>query len=116
MLSTVLSLCVFSISDRIGPHLLQFILAMYVYNLQDPHQRYNLIGLPVMYLQELSSEKSKTASVETRLSSELSTREQEIAALHARMKASYEEHTHQTQKLNSKVRAQPITTALQMNV
>lgn len=56
-----------------------------------------------MCLQELSHEKSKTAAVETRLSSELSGREQEIAALHARMKASYDEHTHQTKKLNSKV-------------
>lgn len=59
-----------------------------------------------MCLQELNTEKSKTASVETRLSSELSARQQEITALNARMKASYNEHTLQTQKLNSKVRLQ----------
>ncbi|KAK1802343.1 hypothetical protein P4O66_022011, partial [Electrophorus voltai] len=55
--------------------------------------------------QELSGEKSKTASVETRLSSELSAREQEMVALHARMKASYDEHTAQTQQLNSKIQS-----------
>ncbi|XP_035377005.1 ribosome-binding protein 1b isoform X3 [Electrophorus electricus] len=54
---------------------------------------------------ELSGEKSKTASVETRLSSELSAREQEMVALHARMKASYDEHTAQTQQLNSKIQS-----------
>ncbi|KAK3509974.1 hypothetical protein QTP70_023795 [Hemibagrus guttatus] len=54
---------------------------------------------------ELNTEKSKTASVETRLSSELSARQQEITALNARMKASYDEHTLQTQKLNSKIQS-----------
>lgn len=62
--------------------------------------------MSVVGWQELSTEKSKMASVETKLSSELNAREQEIAALHARMKASYDEHTNQTQKLNSKVRVQ----------
>ncbi|XP_041745356.2 ribosome-binding protein 1 isoform X5 [Coregonus clupeaformis] len=52
---------------------------------------------------ELSSEKSKVASVETRLSSQLSSREQEMIALQARMQASYQDHVAQTQKLNAKV-------------
>nr|XP_029541390.1 ribosome-binding protein 1-like isoform X4 [Oncorhynchus nerka] len=52
---------------------------------------------------ELSAEKSKVASVETRLSSQLSSREQEMIALQARMQASYQDHVAQTQKLNAKV-------------
>ncbi|XP_030234743.1 ribosome-binding protein 1a isoform X4 [Gadus morhua] len=52
---------------------------------------------------ELSTEKSKVASVETRLSSQLSKREQEMIALQARMQASYQDHVAQTQKLNAKV-------------
>ena len=44
------------------------------------------------------------ASVETRLSSQLSKREQEMIALQARMQASYQDHVAQTQKLNAKVR------------
>lgn len=79
---------------------------MCMYNIRYSHVHYNVIVLTFMPLQELNSEKSKMASVETRLSSELSVREQEITALHARMKASYDEHTQQTQKLNSKVRVQ----------
>lgn len=53
--------------------------------------------------QELSAEKSKVASVETRLSSQLSKREQEMIALQARMQASYQDHVAQTQELNGKV-------------
>lgn len=53
--------------------------------------------------QELSAEKSKVTSVETRLSSQLSKREQEMIALQARMQASYQDHVAQTQMLNSKV-------------
>lgn len=53
--------------------------------------------------QELSAEKSKVASVETRLSSQLSKREQEMIALQARMQASYQDHVAQTQTLNAKV-------------
>lgn len=41
--------------------------------------------------------------METRLSSQLSKREQEIIALQARMQASYQDHVAQTQSLNSKV-------------
>lgn len=54
-------------------------------------------------MQELSAEKSKVASVETRLSSQLSKREQEMIALQARMQASYQDHVAQTQTLNAKV-------------
>ncbi|KAM9804227.1 ribosome-binding protein 1a [Neosynchiropus ocellatus] len=52
---------------------------------------------------ELNTEKSKVASVETRLSSQLSKREQEIIALQARMQASYQDHVSQTQSLNAKI-------------
>ncbi|XP_008428403.1 ribosome-binding protein 1a isoform X2 [Poecilia reticulata] len=52
---------------------------------------------------ELSAEKSKVASVETRLSSQLSKREQEMIALQARMQASYQDHVAQTQRLNAKI-------------
>ncbi|CAL8257921.1 unnamed protein product [Lota lota] len=52
---------------------------------------------------ELLTEKSKVASVETRLSSQLSKREQEMIALQARMQASYQDHVAQTQRLNAKV-------------
>uniref|UniRef100_A0A672PVJ8 Ribosome binding protein 1b n=1 Tax=Sinocyclocheilus grahami TaxID=75366 RepID=A0A672PVJ8_SINGR len=54
---------------------------------------------------ELSSAKSKMTSVETRMSSELSARGQEIAALQARMQASYQEHVKETQQLNSKIQS-----------
>ncbi|XP_066510469.1 ribosome-binding protein 1b isoform X2 [Hoplias malabaricus] len=54
---------------------------------------------------ELTTEKSKLVSVETRMSSVLSAREQEITALHARMKASYDDHALQTQQLNSKIQS-----------
>lgn len=53
--------------------------------------------------QELSAEKSKVANVETKLSSQLSKREQEMIALQARMQASYQDHVAQTQRLNAKV-------------
>lgn len=43
------------------------------------------------------------ANVETRLSSQLSKREQEMMALQARMQASYQDHVSQTQALNAKV-------------
>nr|XP_046258329.1 ribosome-binding protein 1a isoform X3 [Scatophagus argus] len=52
---------------------------------------------------ELSAEKSKVTSVETRLSSQLSKREQEMIALQARMQASYQDHVAQTQALNAKI-------------
>ncbi|KAI4884929.1 hypothetical protein NFI96_013221 [Prochilodus magdalenae] len=54
---------------------------------------------------ELSAEKSKVALVETRLSSQLSKREQEMIALQARMQASYQDHLAETQQLNAKVAA-----------
>lgn len=48
-------------------------------------------------------EKSKVASVETKLNSQLSKREQEMIALQARMQSSYQDHVAQTQRLNAKV-------------
>lgn len=41
--------------------------------------------------------------METRLSSQLSKREQEMIALQARMQASYQDHVAQTQGLTAKV-------------
>jgi len=49
-------------------------------------------------------------SLETRISSELSARGQEIAALQAQMQTSYQEHIKETQQLNGKVTSQqPLT-------
>ncbi|XP_052394697.1 ribosome-binding protein 1-like isoform X10 [Carassius gibelio] len=54
---------------------------------------------------ELSSAKSKVTSIETHMSSELSTRGQEIAALQARIQDSDQEHVKETQQLNSKIQS-----------
>uniref|UniRef100_W5NF98 Ribosome binding protein 1b n=1 Tax=Lepisosteus oculatus TaxID=7918 RepID=W5NF98_LEPOC len=54
---------------------------------------------------ELHAEKSKTASVEARLKEQLSSRDQEIAALQARMQASYQDHVKETQQLNAKIQS-----------
>uniref|UniRef100_A0A671MST6 Ribosome-binding protein 1-like n=1 Tax=Sinocyclocheilus anshuiensis TaxID=1608454 RepID=A0A671MST6_9TELE len=54
---------------------------------------------------ELSSAKSKMTSVETHMSSELSARGQEIAALQACMQDSDQEHVKETQQLNSKIQS-----------
>ncbi|XP_057181691.1 ribosome-binding protein 1b isoform X3 [Triplophysa rosa] len=58
---------------------------------------------------ELNSAKSKMTSVETRMSAELSAREQRIAALQAslqeRLQASLQEHVLETQQLNSKIQS-----------
>lgn len=67
-----------------------------------------------IFVKELNSAKSKMTSVETRMSSELSAREQRIAALQAslqeRLKATLQEHVLETEQLNSKVRGhQPFT-------
>ncbi|MBN3309176.1 RRBP1 protein, partial [Amia calva] len=51
---------------------------------------------------ELNSEKSKVVSVEARLKEQLSSRDQEITALQARMQASYKDHVAETQQLNAK--------------
>lgn len=69
---------------------------------QEPELNSNGSDCSFIY-QELSAEKSKVASVETRLSSQLSKREQEMIALQARMQASYQDHVAQTQRLNAKV-------------
>ncbi|XP_016116971.1 ribosome-binding protein 1-like isoform X2 [Sinocyclocheilus grahami] len=54
---------------------------------------------------ELSSAKSKMTSVETHMSSELSARGQEIAALQASMQDSDQEHVKESQQLNSKIQS-----------
>lgn len=54
---------------------------------------------------ELGAEKSRLVSVETRLSSELSGRQQELMALQARMQASYQEHLMETQQLTGKIQS-----------
>uniref|UniRef100_A0AAY4E739 Ribosome receptor lysine/proline rich domain-containing protein n=1 Tax=Denticeps clupeoides TaxID=299321 RepID=A0AAY4E739_9TELE len=54
---------------------------------------------------ELSAEKSKVAQVETRLSSQLSAREQEMIALQARMQASYQDHMAETHKYKAKIQS-----------
>nr|XP_023652089.1 ribosome-binding protein 1 isoform X1 [Paramormyrops kingsleyae] len=54
---------------------------------------------------ELSVEKTKLTNVETRLSSQLSSREQEMKALQARMQASYQDHVAETQRLNAKIQS-----------
>ncbi|XP_033874960.2 ribosome-binding protein 1b isoform X1 [Acipenser ruthenus] len=53
---------------------------------------------------ELTAEKTKVASVECKLKEQLASREQEIAALQARMQASYQDHVTETQQLQTKVR------------
>ncbi|MGH0137532.1 UNVERIFIED_CONTAM: hypothetical protein FKN15_029378 [Acipenser sinensis] len=52
---------------------------------------------------ELTAEKTKVASVECKLKEQLASREQEVAALQARMQASYQDHVTETQKLQTKV-------------
>ncbi|TRY96127.1 hypothetical protein DNTS_015947, partial [Danionella cerebrum] len=54
---------------------------------------------------ELSVEKSKLTSIETRLSSQLSKREQDLIALKARMQGSHQDHLAETQQLNAKIKA-----------
>ncbi|XP_031434715.1 ribosome-binding protein 1a isoform X1 [Clupea harengus] len=54
---------------------------------------------------ELSAEKSKVAHTETRLSTKLSTREQEMVALQARMQASYQDHVAETHKSKAKIQS-----------
>lgn len=76
-----------------------------------------ILSLIVLFIyQELSAEKAKVASVETRLSSQLSKREQEMVALQARMQASYQDHVAQTQRLNAKVSLIHITLNLKSQI
>ncbi|KFO85717.1 Ribosome-binding protein 1, partial [Buceros rhinoceros silvestris] len=53
---------------------------------------------------ELAAERSKAAAVEGKLKEQLFTREREIAAVQARMQASYQDHVSETQQLQGKIR------------
>ncbi|NXT88112.1 RRBP1 protein, partial [Anhinga rufa] len=53
---------------------------------------------------ELVAERAKAAAVEGKLKEQLLTREQEIAAVQARMQASYQDHVSETQQLQGKIR------------
>ncbi|NXQ78775.1 RRBP1 protein, partial [Nyctibius grandis] len=53
---------------------------------------------------ELAAERAKAAAVEGKLKEQLLAREREIAAVQARMQASYQEHVSETQQLQGKIR------------
>ncbi|NWQ75500.1 RRBP1 protein, partial [Columbina picui] len=53
---------------------------------------------------ELSAERAKAVAVEGKLKEQLLTREREIAAVQARMQASYQDHISETQQLQGKIR------------
>ncbi|NXP81775.1 RRBP1 protein, partial [Ramphastos sulfuratus] len=57
-------------------------------------------GLP-----ELAAERAKAASVEGKLKEQLLAHEREIAAVQARMQASYQDHVSETQQLQGKIRS-----------
>ncbi|XP_074845416.1 ribosome-binding protein 1 isoform X2 [Carettochelys insculpta] len=54
---------------------------------------------------ELAAEKAKAVAVETKLKEQVLAREQEIAAVQARMQASYQDHVNETQQLQGKIRS-----------
>uniref|UniRef100_A0A8C3KW26 Ribosome binding protein 1 n=1 Tax=Calidris pygmaea TaxID=425635 RepID=A0A8C3KW26_9CHAR len=53
---------------------------------------------------ELAAERAKAVAVEGRLKEQLLAREREIAAVQARMQASYQDHVSETQQLQGKIR------------
>ncbi|KFP00452.1 Ribosome-binding protein 1, partial [Calypte anna] len=53
---------------------------------------------------ELAVERAKAVAVEGKLKEQLLTREREIAAVQARMQASYQDHVSETQQLQGKIR------------
>ncbi|KFW70940.1 Ribosome-binding protein 1, partial [Pygoscelis adeliae] len=53
---------------------------------------------------ELAAERAKAVAVEGKLKEQLLTREREIAAVQARMQASYQDHVSETQQLQGKIR------------
>ncbi|XP_014817989.1 PREDICTED: ribosome-binding protein 1 [Calidris pugnax] len=53
---------------------------------------------------ELAAERAKAVTVEGRLKEQLLAREREIAAVQARMQASYQDHVSETQQLQGKIR------------
>ncbi|NXR08599.1 RRBP1 protein, partial [Semnornis frantzii] len=58
-----------------------------------------------MGLPELTAERAKAASVEGKLKEQLLAHEREIAAVQARMQASYQDHVSETQQLQGKIRS-----------
>ncbi|NXT85981.1 RRBP1 protein, partial [Zapornia atra] len=54
---------------------------------------------------ELAAERAKAAAMEGKLKEKVLTREREMAAVQARMQASYENHISQTQQLQGKIQA-----------
>ncbi|XP_040437224.1 ribosome-binding protein 1-like [Falco naumanni] len=54
--------------------------------------------------QELAAERAKATAVEGKLKEQLLAREQEMAAVQARMQASYQDHVSETQQLQGKIR------------
>uniref|UniRef100_A0A8C6YUI8 Ribosome binding protein 1 n=1 Tax=Nothoprocta perdicaria TaxID=30464 RepID=A0A8C6YUI8_NOTPE len=53
---------------------------------------------------ELAAEKAKAVAIESKLKEQLLVREREIAAVQARMQASYQDHVNETQQLQGKIR------------
>ncbi|XP_062427305.1 ribosome-binding protein 1 isoform X2 [Rhea pennata] len=53
---------------------------------------------------ELATEKAKAVAIESKLKEQLLAREREIAAVQARMQASYQDHVNETQQLQGKIR------------
>ncbi|XP_032538921.1 ribosome-binding protein 1 isoform X2 [Chiroxiphia lanceolata] len=53
---------------------------------------------------DLAAERAKAAAAEGKLKEQLLTREREIAAVQARMQASYQDHVNETQQLQVKIR------------
>ncbi|XP_074944684.1 ribosome-binding protein 1 isoform X1 [Phalacrocorax aristotelis] len=53
---------------------------------------------------ELAAERAKAVAMEGKLKEQLLTREREIAAVQARMQASYQDHVSETQQLQGKIR------------
>ncbi|NXG36760.1 RRBP1 protein, partial [Dromaius novaehollandiae] len=53
---------------------------------------------------ELATEKAKAVAIENKLKEQLLAREREIAAVQARMQASYQDHVNETQQLQGKIR------------
>ncbi|NXH13286.1 RRBP1 protein, partial [Bucco capensis] len=54
---------------------------------------------------ELSAERARALAVESKLKEQLGSRERDVAALQARMQASYQEHVRDSQQLQAKIRA-----------
>lgn len=63
----------------------------------------SLLTPPAISSQEMASEKAKAAAGEAKVKKQLVAREQEIAAVQARMQASYRDHMKEVQQLQGKV-------------